>query len=466
MKKVVFSFTLCTLITLWGKTDKHSQTFLFTRPAYQNISLNQALWHGSFFDTTKNNAFQLSFVYQKSYRSDHIRNYFLQSDDPYIKINRTALDRNALPEWFGLPDDFSGLMTVSPEQKQYAGIFEFRKNLGPLFNSEFFKDWWLSAMTTVSQVENNLHLQQSNVQNAASTNLTVYDILTAYNNPEWDYLKINGRTKDTHIPEVRIVVGTTVLSTSNGAYAASYSGFSIPTKKKLHNHHMFEAQVGFNGHVGIIWGLNLQAPLTKKEDALQILFDINLENNFLIRNHQYRTFDLHDKKWSRYLTMRKKDQITNTVTPGVNVLTHISRVSPHALIDFSTSLRFHYLSLEAEIGYGLWAYGGDSIKFTTPFAQEYGIAGTVTNTSASASTITTRAANDTTFTVIKESDIDLSSGAMHPALVNKFHTSFGFTHQGQVYTAHGSLGGFVEFPRNSTKALATWGIMAKAGSAF
>ena len=86
-------------------------------------------------------------------------------------------------------------------------------------------------MTTVSHVENNLHLQQSNVQNAASTNLTVYDILTAYNNPEWDYLKINGRTKDTHIPEVRIVVGTTVLSTSNGAYAASYSGFSIPTKR-------------------------------------------------------------------------------------------------------------------------------------------------------------------------------------------------------------------------------------------
>ena len=48
------------------------------------------------------------------------------------------------------------------------------------------------------------------------------------------------------------------------------------------------------------------------------------------------------------------------------------------LLIFSTSLRFHYLSLEAEIGYGLWAYGGDSIKFTTPFAQEYGIAGTVT----------------------------------------------------------------------------------------
>lgn len=465
MKKVLVSLPLICFITFWGKTDKNSQTFLFTRPAYQNISSNQAGWHSSLFDINKHTAAQAHITYQESYKSDHIKEYFLLPDRTHVKFNSTAVDRDVLPEWFALPTNFNGLMTVAPTQKQINATFEFRKDLGPLLNISVFKDWWITAATAVLHVENNLNLTQSNLQNTAASTLNVYDIVTAYNNPDWKYLKSNGHTKDTHIAHIQIAFGTTVLSTPF-AYASSYSGISIPTHKKITNKTMFEAQAGYNGHVGIIWGLNLQAPLTNENAHLQTLFVINLENNFLIRNHQYRTFDLKEKPWSRYITMRKKDQTTDITTPGVNVLTHIARVSPHALVDFSSGIRFSYKAIELDLGYGLWAHGGETIKLTTPFKEEYGIAGTTTNTSASGSTIKTRASNDATFTVIKESDINLSSGAMLPSLIHKIYINLGCKQRGIKADFHTTVGGFVEIPRNTTKGLATWGISAKAGGAF
>jgi hypothetical protein len=465
-KKLLFALFVLFGVSLSAKSDKSSQSFLFTRPAHQNLALHQAFWYGSLFNKDKKTAVQVNSHYQKSWRSDKIRQYFLLADRTLVKVNRTATDRDVLPEWLGLPDDFSGLVTFSPEQEQIGGSIEARRNIGPLFGFDFFKDWWIQAALCVASVKNNLKLVQSNVQNPAASTLDVYDITTAFNNPDWTYSKINGEQTRTGVSEVRIGLGTTLLSDGR-SYAATYSAVSIPGRKKVSNTYLFDSQVGFNGHVGVIWGANLQAPLTRVNDPFLVTFNINLENNFLIRNHQYRTFDLKTKEWSRFLNMRKQDQTIDTTTPGVNVLTHLVRVSPHAIIDFSTSLRCTINSLEAEIGYGLWAHGGDKIKITNPvWKEEYGIAGSTTNTSASESTIKTRASNDSTFTLIKQTNLNLTSAEMLPVAVHKVHASLGYRGGGKRGGGHFGIGAYGEFPRNSTKALATWGFWAKAGGAF
>lgn len=467
IKKLLFGLFMLSLLSLSAKTDKSSQSFLFTRPVHQNLSLHQAFWYGSLFNKDKKNAIQANVHYQKSWKSDKIRQYFLLADRTLVKVNRTTTDRDVLPEWLGLPNDFSGLLTFSPEQEQVGASFEARHDIGPLFGFDFFKDWWAQCSLCVASVKNNLKLVQSNVQNAAASTLDVYDIVTAFNNPEWNYSKINGQQTRKGVSELRLGLGTTMFSNDRW-YAATYSAVSIPTKQKAPNAYLFNSQVGFNGHVGVIWGANLQAPLTREDELYLVTFNINLENNFLIRNHQYRTFDLKNKEWSRFLTMRKKDQTTDTTTPGVNVLTHKVRVSPHAVIDFSTSLRCTMHSLEAEIGYGLWAHGGDAIKITNPvWKEEYGIAGSTTNTSASGSSIKTRASNDATFTVIKQTDLNLNSAAMLPVAVHRVHASLGYRGGGANRGGgHFGIGAYGEFPRNATKALSTWGLWAKVGGAF
>lgn len=449
----------------FSKTDKSSQSFLYTRPAHENLGLQQSLWYSSFFDKDKLYAAQASIFYQKSWRTDKIKKLFLPTNRTLVKINRTATDRDVLPEWLGLPTDFSGYLTVNPEQEQIGGCIELRRNLPPLFGFKFFQDWWIHVSLPITHVKNNLNLAQSSVENAGATTLNVYDILTAFKNPDWNYAKIDGQRSQTCPAEVRFTLGATMLSSSR-AHAVTYSALSIPTHKKLSGVYMFDSQVGFNRHVGILWGAHLQAPFTRENDDYTATFNINLENHFLIRNHQFRTFDLKNKEWSRFLNLRLKDQTTNTLTPGVNVLTQEVRVSPHAVVDFAASVRCEYKGIEGELGCGVWGYGGDSIKLKNPWIEEYGIAGTTTNTSASESTIKTRASDDATFTTIKESDLNLDSAKMLPAVTYKVYGSLGGKHRGSKIDAHFGIGAFGEFPRNPTKVLSTWGVLVKGGGAF
>ena len=231
---------------------------------------------------------------------------------------------------------------------------------------------------------------------------------------------------------------------------------------------MFEAQPGNNGHWAYIWGINLQTPLSREEELPRYSFVLNIESTWLLKRHQSRTFDLINKQWSRYLPMRLKNQTTNTTTPGVNVLTHRVLVKPRCTVDFATGLRAHYKSIEAEFGYGLWAFGGESvyIRDTAPWVANYGIAGTATNTTASASTISYLAPDDATFTTIKETDLDLLSGSMPATLVHKIHGSVGCSILGEKTDGNFGVGAFIEFPNSPTKALATWGLWAKLGCGF
>lgn len=471
MKKFFYTVLLLFCIALNAKTDKSSQTFLFTRPCFQNLGLSQVFWYGVPLNEHHKTGVRADVFYQKSRKADKIKQYFLLADKSAVKISNTGTDRNARPQWFGLPNDFTGTVTFAPEQKQLGGNIEIRRIIGPLFGFDFFKDWWVQLTVALSDVKNNMNLTQADVTGAAATTNTVYDIVTAFKNPDWDYLKIDGERSRSGLSEVRLTIGSTFISNGR-AYASSYSALSLPGKSETPNTYMFDSQVGFNKHVGIVWGLNLQAPLTRETTDYLVTFNINLENNFLIRNHQYRTFDINDsagerKEWSRYLLMRHQDETGTATVPGVNVLTHKVRVSPHAIIDFTTSLRASKGRLQGEIGYGLWAHGGDAIKITHPEWQAvYGIAGTAAGSSASTSTIKTLAADDATFTTIKKTDLNLESGSQPPMVVYRFHAYANLQGQESPNQVHLGLGGFVEFPRNTSKALATYGIWLSAGGSI
>jgi len=472
MKKLIAPLMFC-FFALHGNNPKSSQTYLFTRPGQQNLCLMQAMWHNLIYDTTKKAAVDLAVYHQKSTHADKIKAYFLPAYQEEMLVNSTAPNRNIVPFWLQLPSDFNGILRIAPEQTQTGFTIAGRNDIGNLFGDRFkiagvplFQNWSVIWSVSFLAVKNNWGLTQSDVQNAGYSGTSpVYDILSAFNNPEWIFYRSNGPTHQNSISEVRIGLNTMFLSTER-AQLASYSSLLVPCRKNPSLKYIFDAQNGY-GHVGLVWGAILHFPLTRKDDDFLLAGTINFENIYLIRNHQFRTFDLYNKQWSRFMLLRKQGDPTDTLIPGVNILTHKVRVSPHNIMDFSTGFRLTVGCVEGEVGFGVWGNKGERCRFSDDsWVPHYGIAGTLPNTSASKSTIANIAPNDPAFVTILASDINMDSGAQTASVAYKAYGSLGFKKIGQKYDAMFSVGGEAEFPHNPTDVLSTWGIWISTGGAF
>lgn len=470
-KKISIVLLLCSsYLNAEIKLEKTGQSFLFTKPIFTNLPAKISFWHDSWFDIEKKNAFQVMTSHQNSFESKDLKKYFLMK-------NRDALiirgDGNAgtdpvtdvRAEWLGLPTNFQGTLNIKPEQKQLCFSLNGRRAFNFTENS-FFRNMWGFFELPVVFVKNNMNFAQDLVSNAAATTNTVYDIESAFNNPAWNYQKIKTTHDDkTQIGEVRVGFGKTFLSDGR-AHVVSYSALSIPTTQKQNNEYMFSPQAGFNGQAAFISGASFQLPLTRKTDTNDVCLFLDFENTFLLRNEQYRTFDLKNKEWSRFLPLREKDQTTDVTTPGVNILTQKVRISSYSLINASGGVRFHVGKSEAEIGLSAWGHNDERLKLETPWEENYGIAGTTTNTTASVSTIKTQAANDAAFTPIKETDINFDSGSSLSTVIYRLHVSIGGRGRGENNNGLFGCGFFVETPRNKTKAFSQWGLWGKIGGAF
>ena len=469
--RIILGMSLFLLCTTQGTTPKYSRSFLFTRPVQQNLALKQALWHNLLYNKEKKVALEVAGFFLKTTESKRISQYFLPPNRDALLVSSTALNRDVLPKYLSLPDNFSGYLALSPEQTQGGFLVEGRYGLGDLLDFgefvgvEIFKNWFFYSSIAFVDVKNNLNLTQSLVQNPGPSSSTVYDIITAFNNPTWGYDKINGAQHSKGVSEIRAGLATTVIGTER-VHLGSYSLLSIPTQTSLKNEYLFNSEYGY-GHVGVVWGVTFQVPFNKNTHSYLLAWTMNFESIFLIRNHQYRTFDLNLKPWSRFILMRKKDQAQDVLIPGVNVLTHRVRVSPHAITDFVTGLRLSKGALEAEVGYGLWAHGGERCKITgDSWIPDYGLAGSLPNTSASTSTVANQGPNDPVFVTIIENDIDLHSGEMSQNFVNKIYGAIGFKNLGEGINTDGGIGGFFELPHNRTNAFRQWGLWVTVGVAF
>lgn len=468
MKKssIVFVLGFCALNAEF-KTEKSSQSFLFTRPIFQNAAMHNSFWHEAWFDNSKTSGVHLSAAYQKSFNSSKLKRYFLMANRDQLIIrgegngnfNNSSTDVRA--EWLGLPTDFEGTLTIKPEQWQACWNLSIRKNFNP-FGSAFFDKMWLFLEVPVVMINNNMHFAQTAVSNAATSG-EVVDIVTAFNSSSWNYQKIRTSKKKVIRPaEVRVGFGSTFLSTDR-AHVAMYSALSIPTYHKQNNKYLFEPQPGFNGHFASVSGASLQLPITKKDDPNSTCLFVNLETTYLIRQKEYRTFDLKNKEWSRFLLVRKNGQ---DAIPGVNALTRKVRVSSYAMIDALAGVRFNVGYSQAEFGFGVWGHTSERLKFINTWQELYGIAGSTASTSASASTILTRASNDASFTAIKETDLDVDSAKSLATVMYRAHVALGARGRNENSNLALGCGGFVEIPRNKTKGFSTWGAWAKLATAF
>ncbi len=491
MKKLALLALIFVTISMHAEPQEiFGRSFMLVRPASYNLTMEQHLWHN--FVYTKEGptygGFQLIPFYQDSRKKDKTARYFLINGKNELLIAGDAntpnvLKRDIRAEWLNLPTDFHGKLLINPEQHQLGFTIMYNQDLRAFTDIEFLRDWSVGVEVPIISVENNINLQQCDMSTTGTELNTQSTIADAFNQPSWKYAKIAKQSQTLTRPEkVKLTLGRAMMS-HDFFQIASRLSVDIPIAHHQDPKYLFSPVVGLDHHIG--WGgaVFMQILLNRDPKDFAWTFFLNLEGTFYFRNTQHRTYDLKGKPWSRYMLYTRRNSAPGIVIPGVNVLTLDSTVRPSGIADLSMGWRINSGIFEVELGYDIWGYGGERVELRSTLNSEFnyrceglnlfGVAGRGTITvdgqpsqaTASASTISTQAIDDSSFVGINENDIDLCSAAAGSALNHKAHAAVGIEHMGDNMNAFGGLGVFVEYAQKNG-SLATWGVWFKIGGTF
>lgn len=525
--KIVAVFYLIFFSNVSNPLDNYTnQTFMFTRPIADSISIHQTSWHSlAYKKQTNGSACQISAIYAPSFEnldnsayflfdnkkslsvaagrtsSDFTTTSFTPSGKPYIpnptegQFTVPSFDRDILGQWINVTGTDAKKFTLNPSQKQASIIIEASQDLNKIFSSSLFENWFLGLSVPITLVENNIGISGDK------------DVLTALKSPQYLFAKFADGTRDSlRVTQAHLSLGTRYLSQED-MHVITSSGIIFPLVEQKCGSVLFEPIQGFNSHIAFNAQALFQFPIATKTDKAnsRILFFFDLNNNFLMRNHQLRTYDIKGKPFSRYLKLL--DRHKNEIVPGTNVLTLRSRVEPYNIVNLATGFRFKFKSSIGEMGYELWAHGHERV---TPEAKpghlddfawqenRYGIAfinetgalakldssGAVValpvgqlGQTASASTINYVAAPDghtsccQTTSFVQQNkylslrDLDHFSCAARATVTHRGFVNIGLIEKGKTRDYFLDFGVFIEAAQNNA-ALCLWGSWLKAGLSF
>ena len=483
---------LCITSNMHAAREVYSHSFMYTKPAFYDVVMEQALWHDIEFNKHGKLRAGLQAIpfFQDSISLDKNIRYFLMNGKTELLVsgdaNTADLEiRDIRAEWVNLPSNFRGFLTLNPKQEQKGCVIEYHQDLGKWFTNRFLQDMYILFILPIVVVKNNINLTQCNVINEGTE--FPRDILQAFNQPTWCFSRIdNCQKKKTCVAELTIKLGTCYMS-EDYFQLNYYTVIAAPTGNKQNGETMFEPVNGNNHHLGIGAGVNLQVPMNRDTTEFAFCGFVDLESVILIRNKQFRTYDLYNKPWSRFLLMNVIGAEPNVNQPGVNYMTQRITAKPFSMVDFALGWRFKTFAMEAEIGYGIWGHAtertnlnqpapfhivGQPIPGTnqaTPVISDqpvvFGIAGSAPGKTASRSTIAFKAPDDLEFVPIQTADLDRQSGQSYGGFTQRAFGSIGWVNKGINCDSVLGAGFSVDVPFHNS-FLQLWKVWVKLGATF
>lgn len=462
----------------------YAHSFMYTKPGSYDVVMEQALWHNIAYNKKGpiKAGVQIIPFFQQSMPLEKNARYFLMKGKNALLVAgddtdpEDLINRDVRAEWVGLPSDFTGILSLNPKQQQKGCLLEYHQDLKNWTNFMVLRDMYITLLLTISETHNSINLRQTNVTNPGTT--FPEDILQAFDQPTWCFSRIsNCMKKKVGIADLRVKIGSSYIS-EDYFQLNYYSVLAIPTGNKQNGKTMFEAVNGNNHHLGIGAGINLQTPMNRDTSTFAFCLFVDLESIILIRNKQFRTYDLFDKPWSRFLLVNEPNTIPPTdidsITdlPGVNFLTQKIYAKPFNVVDFVLGWRFATKSLEGEIGYGIWGHGRERTNLNHPVSDPnypcervFGIAGSAPGKTASRSTIAFQAPDDLDFVPIQRSDLDPQSGESAGGFNQRAVMSLGWMNKGTTIDSVLGLGASVDVPFENS-FLQLWKIWIKVSATF
>ena len=474
-KSLLLLSVLFIAFTIKAKREVFARSFMYTKPAFYDIVMEQALWHDIAYNKkgSVEAGIQAIPFFQHSMSLDKNTRYFLMKGKEKLLVagdnTPFILVRDIRAEWLDLPDNFSGILSVNPKQQQKGCLFEYHQDLKKWINVMILRDMYITMLLTVSETHNSINLCQANITNPNTE--FPHDIVEAFNQPSWCFSRITNTKKRVGVAELRIKIGSSYIS-ENAFQLNYYSVIAAPTGNKQNAKIMFEPVNGNNHHLGIGAGINLQAPLNRDLTDYTFAFFVDLESVILIRNKQFRTYDLFGKPWSRFMQMNKPNIVDNPIDilettdlPGVNFLTQKITAKPFNVVDFALGWRMKTRLIEAEVGYGIWGHGNERTNLNQPFTEVFGIAGSAPGKTASRSTIAHKAPDDLDFVPIALTDFNPQSGESFGGFTQRAFMSLGWINKGTTTDTVLGLGASVDVPFHNS-FLQLWKIWIKLSATF
>lgn len=392
--KYIKSAVLCAFIahtTIAPLDDYTNHTYMFVRPIFDSVGVQQASWHDIVFNKQKHGAaFQIYTILEQSYPNLNNPAYFLFNGlnqltitagttstfqmpgtspavtPPQVNPSSAAqgqmyvqsFGRDILGQWVGInaltaaPSSSAAAgvnFTVKPTQSQACILAEFSQDLHKIMNVSIFENWFINVAAPVTWIQSNLGVAGD--QSA----------IDAMNSQNFTFVKMSpGEMDSVRLTQVAVSLGTRYMGEPD-MHVISTTGVIIPLVEQDCNSSVFQPVQGFNAHFGFDTNAFFQFPICQRHEYSnsKILFFFDLHNTFLARNHQLRTYDIRHKPFSRYMLLY--DRATNETIPAMNALTIRSRVEPFMLTNFATGFRLKYKDSIGEIGYELWAHGAEVV---------------------------------------------------------------------------------------------------------
>lgn len=394
------------------------------------------------------------------------------------------------------------------EGQQYMGTITFNPKqtiagVGFCWRQTFWKDKrgvptiWGEISFPFQYVRNEMNLCENITSNGGGASDTagldnaphVGTMQQAFAQTNWMYGRIDNSKKlaAAGVADVELRVGYNSMHTDCCDLNA-YAGVIIPSGTKINQcsaQYMFNAVIGNNHHVGILYGTHFGYELYGSGPHM-LRMELDMSSKYLFSNHQWRSFDLVDKEWSRYLEVYTNvaqataayDAIgTNPTfavdsgTSGINVFTRRLLVSPRFMTNINFGLNYSHSNWDFEAGYNLYTRQAEKVEFPRECCLDFpltiavkdingdggtNIARTIKNDFGGSYTELAQYAQS----VLQIPDLNLDSAACPALLTNTIYGGVDYNAECMSYPLAFGIAGMYEFSSMNT-SFDRWNLLGK-----
>ncbi|MBU4387754.1 hypothetical protein KJ644_04805 [Candidatus Dependentiae bacterium] len=438
-----------------------------------------------------------SAFYEESCSSGDLSNYFMidGKSELVIKGYDVLGSKDIAAEWLGIPssgdmDDidaqrtagghkFSSKISMAPEMKRWGVNYFVQKKLRDNF--------WFSILVPFVNVATNARLSEYEISGARPETLMPLleddsrgvlffeeplNVTQALSHPLMKYGKIdNKKHQKAGLADITLRLGLNKMYKK--CLLDLYTQLVVPTGDKPTAEYLFEPIVG-NGHH---FAAGAGAKFSAKYKNFTLMSDFDYL--YLFQSSEKRSFDLNNGPWSRYMAATTGLPRTRPQRL-INYLTKDLYVTPGSYANALFAADFNRDKIHLQFGVNIEAKASEKVYLKEGFNDYVGIAfydthapqsmivdtydtynRTYSKADINDDMIVAIASADSSFTNIKESDLNLDSArSLNQLSVNPF-VSVGFDGTLDSHPYNVSFGTFYKSNSNN-KSIGSWGLWLNA----
>lgn len=415
-----------------------------------------------------------------------------QHDDTDILSAQLGIVTNA--------GDFQSKFSINPEQS-FAGVgLNYRTHFG--YGDEN-KGFFIDLTLPIYYVRNLVNLCETIINNGDGAKDSGYvdSVEAAFKQPSWCFGRIDDCNDTTKFGASELDIQVGYGWGKDQAFMHSYIGVLIPTGNRVEAHKVFEPIIGWDHNTAVHFGSTLGIELWhSKCKNYSIWYEFAIDSRYFFENKQYRTFNLKNKPWSRYMmvysnlaqaTLADAQGDVQLGTPGINLFTQKVKVQPRYQRTYNTAFALDLDCWLLEGGYNFFTRDEECVRLACPWSQVAGVTFAKNNDGVLVPTdgpalkalrgigytnsvqqigndyagINDKPVANYADNIIVADDLDLSSAQAPCLLSQRLYGSVGYTLDTCWVRTLFGLGGEYEFAGNNM-GINRWGMWGKVAFIF